>query len=218
MIDSIRDFLESILDAILPPRERSARTKGRTIEEIPLSPTSHDLLGGKVTTIMEYQDAIVQDLIRSLKYDGSGHAAHLAGSALADYLREEIASVRSFSPRPILLVPVPLHPSRFRERGFNQIELVLRALPKEFKDGTLSSIAPQALSRAKATPPQTRLARAQRIKNVSGAFAVLDKDLVRSAYVFLIDDVTTTGATLINAGAPLKRSGAEIAFLALARA
>src|SRR5262249_3988950 len=109
---------ESVLDVVLPLRERSARTKSRTLEDIPLQPTSHDLLGAKITTLMDYQNPAVEDLIRSLKYDGSNHAAHLAASVLADFLREEIASEKSFSARKILLVPIPLYKTRARERGW----------------------------------------------------------------------------------------------------
>lgn len=214
----LRMLLEAMLDAILPLRARSARTKQRSAEDIPLSPTVHELLRVHITTLMDYQNPAVEDLIRSLKYDGSGYGAHLAATLLADYLREEIASHKSFSQKKILLVPVPLHKSRARERGFNQIELVLKALPQEFRDGTLARLAPEVLMRTRATKPQTRLPRSERLSNVAGAFAVKDEPLVRGTHIFLVDDVTTTGATLANAATPLRRAGAEVLLLALARA
>ena len=210
--------LEAILDAIVPLRARSARTKARTAEEIPLCPTAHDLLGVRITKLMDYQNSAVQDLIRSLKYDGSGHAANLAATLLADYLREEISAQRLFSQKRILIVPVPLHKSRARERGFNQIEIVARALPPEFQDGTLASFAPLALARMRATSPQTRLPRSERLSNVAGAFSAPDPASVHKTKIFLIDDVTTTGATLANAATPLRKAGAEVTLLALARA
>ena len=209
---------EAIFDAILPLRERAARTKKRTLEDIPLSPTSHDLLGAKITTLMDYQNPAVEDLIRSLKYDGSNHAANLAATVLADYLHEEIASQKSFSARKVFLVPVPLHKSRTRERGWNQIELVLNALPEEFRNGSLSRVSPDALARTRETKPQTRLPRQERLSNVAGAFAVTNEETVRDAHIFLLDDVTTTGATLVNASTPLRRAGATVTLLALARA
>ena len=210
--------LEAILDAILPLRARSARTKARAVEDMPLSPTVHELLGVQITTLMEYQNLAVQDLIRALKYDASAHAAHLAAAVLADYLREEIASAKAFSTRKILIVPVPLHKKRVRERGYNQIELVTRALPREFRDGTIAMLAPHALARTRETKPQTRLPRSERLSNIAGAFAVQNAELVKKSRVFLIDDVTTTGATLANAATPLRRAGAEVTLLALARA
>ncbi len=209
---------EVILDAILPLRARSVRTKDRRPEDIPLTPTVHDLLRVPITTLMDYQNPAVQDLIRSLKYDGSGYAAQLAAQLLADYLREEIASQRAFSQRKILIVPVPLHRTRARERGFNQIELVLKALPQEFRDGTLATLIPEALTRIRETKQQTRLPRSERLSNVAGAFSAPDQALVSKTHIFLIDDVTTTGATLANAATPLRRAGAEVSLLALARA
>lgn len=210
--------LEVILDTILPLRVRSARTKEREAEDIPLSPIVHDLLGAHITTLMDYQHIAVQDLVRSLKYDGSGYAAQLAALLLADFLREEISSRRTFSQRKILIVPVPLHSSRMRERGFNQIELVLKTLPQEFRDGTLSTFAPEALARTRATAQQTKLSRSERLSNVAGAFSVSNGEGVQKTHVFLVDDVTTTGATLVNAATPLRHAGAEVTLLALARA
>ncbi|HEY4516627.1 MAG TPA: hypothetical protein VJG64_01650 [Candidatus Paceibacterota bacterium] len=214
---TLRSVFEYLLDALVPPRARSARTKARTIVDIPLSPTEYTLLGERITTLMDYRQSEVGDLIRTLKYDGSSHAARLAAEVLAEYLREEIASLKLFSTRPIFLIPIPLHKSRSRERGFNQVALILNALPQEFRDGRIATLSP-ALVRTRATAPQTRLPRPERIKNVAGAFALVDNTLIKRAHVFLIDDVTTTGATLVNAGKVLKASGASLSLLALARA
>ena len=215
---SIFDIFDTVLDAVLPPRERAARTKRRKPEDIPLKPTVHELLGAHITTLMDYRESAAQDLVRSLKYDGSGYASALASTILADYLREEIAAAKNFSTKKILLVPVPLHKNRLHERGFNQIEIVLNALPREFRDGTLAELAPQVLTRERETKPQTHLQRSERLSNVAGAFLAPHPELLKKTHVFLIDDVTTTGATLAHAGAPLRRVGAEVSLIALARA
>ncbi|RJQ34131.1 ComF family protein [Candidatus Parcubacteria bacterium] len=218
MIESLKRGFEAIVDAVMPLRARSARTKERTAEDIPLTPTEHELLGARITTLMDYRNAAVADLIRALKYDRSRYAAKIAADLLADYLREEISSIRAFSTRSIILIPLPLHISRRRERGFNQIELVLESLPQEFKDGTLAIIVKDALERTKATNPQTKLSRKERINNVVGAFTASNTEKIQNAYIFLIDDVTTTGATLLNAGKPLKNFNTEVSLVALARA
>ena len=214
----LRDVFETILDAVLPPRARTARTKQLAAEDIPLSPTSHELLGVKITTLMQYQKKEVQDLIQSLKYDAGARAAHLCAGVLAEYLLEEISSAKQFSQKQILLVPVPLHASRARERGFNQIALVLQSLPPEFRDGTKARLAPEVIVRSRATKQQTRLSRSERLSNVAGAFDVPDASSIKHTHIFLIDDVATTGATLANAATPLRRAGAVVTLLALARA
>ena len=210
--------LEVAFDAILPLRARAARTKSRKAEDFSLSPTVHELLGVRITTLMDYRDSVTQDLIRSLKYDRSGYAAKLAANILEEYLLEEIASYKNFSQKRVLLVPVPLHVSRTKERGFNQIAIVLDALSEDFKNGTIARLAPGVLQRVRETEPQTRLPRSERLSNVAGAFAVPDDAAVKDTLVFLIDDVTTTGATLVNAATPLRRAGASVTLLALARA
>lgn len=214
----MRGVFEVLLDAIIPPHARAARTKRRTPEDFVLSPTVHELLGVQITTLMDYREQPVQDLIRSLKYDRSGHAAHIAATILGEYLLEEIASHRTFSQKQVLIVPVPLHAQRAKERGFNQIELVLHALSAHFKNGESATLVSHALTRVRKTMVQTRLPRSERLSNVAGAFAATDPASIQNTLIFLVDDVTTTGATLVNAATPLRRAGASVIPLALARA
>jgi|SRR3989344_5183903 len=217
-VEKIRAMLLSALDIVLPRKERTIRAENWVIDDLAVSPNTHDACDTRITTILDYRNPAVEDCIRALKYDGSSRSAALLAEALADYLREEISQTKSFSPRQILLVPIPLFKARERERGFNQIEIVLKKLPKEFLDGTLATFAPHALVRSRATKQQTQLARTERLKNMKGAFSVPDVEAVLHAHVFLLDDVTTTGATLAEAAKPLLEAGAEVSALALARA
>lgn len=208
----------ALLDAIVPPRARTANIRSMSAEDIPPSPTVHELLGVRITTLMDYKERGVRDLIQSLKYDGGGKAAHLLASVVAEYLTEEIAGDATFSTKRVILIPLPLHAARKRERGFNQIEAVLERLPQEFRDGTRSHLSRELLVRTRATKPQTRLPRNERLSNVAGAFSIQDGADVSKAHVYLIDDVTTTGATLANAATPLRKAGATVSLIALARA
>src|SRR3989338_1988449 len=214
----MKKFFARFLDLILPRRPRRIRTENRSLMDVPLDSANLESSGMSITTLMNYLDSHVEDLIRSLKYDGSKHAANLCAEALADFLREEIAANQQFSSRRKLIVPVPLHRTRERERGFNQVDMVLRRLPLEFRDGSTAAHAPYALSRIRETHQQTHLPRAERIRNVAGAFAVFNQDMIRGTHIFLIDDVTTTGATLANAALPLINAGATVTLIALARA
>lgn len=214
----IRALFVSALDIILPRKERTIRAENWTLHDLAVSPKIHEACGVQITTLLDYKNPAVEDCIRALKYDGSSRSAELLAEALADYLREQIAEAKSFSPRSILLVPMPLHKIRRRERGFNQAEDVLKKLPAEFLDGTLSAFAPRALLRTRATRQQTRLSRYERLENMAGAFSVPNVENVQGAHIFLIDDVTTTGATLAEAARPLQEAGAIVSALALARA
>src|SRR3989344_7746891 len=214
----VASFIQSVLDVVLPRKGRSVRTEHYRIEDIPIAPSEHEACDVPITTLLSYREPMVEDLVRAVKYDRSAHAAKLLADVLAEYRREEIASIRSFSQRPILLVPMPLHPNRRKERGFNQIEFILEKLPREFRNGPLAAVAHDVLVRVRETQPQTHLPRTERLTNVKGAFALSNMDFVLGSHIILIYDVTTTGATLAEAARPLRNLDVPVSILALARA
>jgi ComF family protein len=119
------------------------------------------------------------------------------------------------------IVPVPLHPSRRRERGFNQSELLaaglLRALEKA-SGRAVPTLATASFRRRRATPPQTGLSVSARRENLRGAFEVVKPEEVRGRTIVLIDDVMTTGSTLSACARALKHAGAtRVLGLTLAR-
>ncbi len=212
----LRRIAESVIDTILPRRERRVRAEQLKPEDVLLSPMQHTVQGCEITTLAEYAD--IRDLIQSLKYDCSIKSARLLAGALADYLHDDIASRKLFSTKQVLLIAVPLDSGRMRERGYNQVAIVLDALPTPFKDGTLCSIDKSALVRTRPTRAQTKLTRSERLSNVAGAFAISGTASLKGTHAYLIDDVATTGATLVNASNPLVLAGAEVTLLAFARA
>ncbi|HEY0200808.1 MAG TPA: phosphoribosyltransferase family protein [Burkholderiaceae bacterium] len=112
-----------------------------------------------------------------------------------------------------LLLPMPLAAPRLRERGYNQAQLLARQLAPGKVDSYL-------LLRPRATPPQAGLARAQRLRNVRGAFAVepLRAHELRGKSIALVDDVMTSGASLCAAAHALRAAGARsVAALVVAR-
>jgi len=114
-----------------------------------------------------------------------------------------------------LLVPVPLHPSRLRWRGFNQALLLARPLARRGR----VRLAPFALARTRPTAPQVGLNDKERQENIAGAFTVRDPVLVRGRSILLIDDVYTTGATVNECARVLRGAGARrVDVLVLARA
>ena len=104
----------------------------------------------------------------------------------------------------MVLVPVPLHPRRRLERGYNQTELLARELQRR----TRLEVAARALVRRKETAPQAGLSAAARRRNVTGAFAVRQRPRVAGRVVVLLDDVWTTGATALACARILKEAGA----------
>lgn len=142
-------------------------------------------------------DGVMRQAIHELKYRNLRALAKPLARLLLDYIRE--------NPVPgEVLVPVPLHRKRWRERGYNQSGLLARELGK--LSGLL--VVDDCLVRQQPTPPQARSASVrERRNNVAGAFTCRDGRL-QGKQVLLIDDVTTSGATLNACAGALKTAGA----------
>lgn len=140
------------------------------------------------------------------------HADLAAGHVLSALMLER-ASVDA-PARPELLIPVPLHAARLRERGYNQALELARPLAHAFAIPLRADL----LLRTRATPPQTGLDAKTRRRNLRGAFAVA-ADAALPDHVALVDDVMTTGATLRECARVLRAAGvARVDVWALARA
>ena len=127
-------------------------------------------------------DGGLRELIHLLKYDRVRSAATVLGRMLA----EAITDLRPhFAPAGTLPVPVPLHASKLRSRGFNQSELIAEAALKGNLDLRLLQLRPQLLKRVRATESQTGLTREQRRENIRGAFAVTS-DEVRGRDILVV--------------------------------
>jgi ComF family protein len=148
-------------------------------------------------------------LIHALKYQGKKSLAEIFGRGLTGLLNSD----------PILkqadgIIPIPLHPSRQRERGYNQTELLAKEISSQIGIPIMS-----ALKRKKNTKSQTTLDGVKRQKNMLDAFAVKDNSTILNKKVILIDDVITSGATINSAAQALLNGGAkEVYGLVIARA
>jgi ComF family protein len=141
------------------------------------------------------------DWVRRFKYPARGLAGlDPAADAAASGLMRRLA--HALPAAPDVVVPVPLHPRRLRERGFSPAALLARAAAREAR----RPFAPVLLERVRDTPSQTSLSRTERRRNVSRAFAARGPAPPR---VWLVDDVATTGSTLAEAARALRRAGAR---------
>jgi ComF family protein len=163
-------------------------------------------------------DGRMRDAIHALEYDRIHPVARRLGSMLA----AAIAQLSLDVPDGLFVVPVPLHRTKHRERGFNQArELAKCAIDALHKShpGWHLTLAPSTLMRLRSTESQAGLTPRQRRQNVRGAFKVSDPSAVHGKNILLIDDILTTGATARAAAQSLRRAGASAVYVAtLARA
>jgi ComF family protein len=147
-------------------------------------------------------DGRLRDILHAFKYERRRSLATRLGRLMADAGRDLLEGSS-------LVVPVPLHRRRERSRGFNQArDLAVRLGPP----------VADVLQRTRATPSQTDLPAARRHANVRDAFVVGPRSCIEGAVVVLVDDVSTTGATLEACARALKEAGArEVRALTAAR-
>ncbi len=133
-----------------------------------------------------------REIVHHLKYSDRVSLAKPIGRMLRELMNRELFTAR-------VVIPVPLHRSRERERGFNQAELIAKelALPVDAR----------LLRRRKKTPTQTGLSRSERARNLTAAFEL--RGIVAGKNVLIVDDVLTTGSTMNEIARVLKRGKAQ---------
>ena len=202
-----------LLDVLFPPSARSRRVAVEKDAPLSCTPNTRNTGSHAITILASYDEPRVRDAICALKFERDQHACGLLADMLDDFLLEHIADEALFGRR-VVAVPIPLGKKRLAERGLNQIESVLRAT-HAVRSGRLTLVP--ALVRTRETKMQSTLRRAERLTNMRGAFGIAPgTPSLHNTTVLLIDDVTTTGATLSEAAHTLKSAGATVQLIALA--
>ena len=141
-------------------------------------------------------DELIRDLLLKLKFTRKKQIAHSLGQLWAAHVKD--------IPKDVSLVPLPMHAKKKRERGFNQAEVLAKALGKKFGVSVVN-----AVERVVDTPPQSGLHPRQRVDNIKGAFAVVKAENAKGKNYIVVDDIYTTGASLNECARVLKDAGAK---------
>jgi ComF family protein len=151
-----------------------------------------------------------QHLLHQLKYQQK----EIIGEWLGEQFAYSLQSKGRFAAVEII-IPVPLHPSRIKFRGFNQCDAIARGMASVLQ----IPIANGILIRSVATQSQTKKNRFQRFENMNSVFDVALSDGIKGKHVLLLDDVLTTGATLVSAAQVLAKAGVQHIYIgAIAKA
>jgi ComF family protein len=164
----------------------------------------------KATAYGSYESGL-RELIHLLKYNQVRPAAKVLGRMLAEAV-EDLQAL--FGETELLVVPVPLHSTKLRQRGFNQSELIARAALKVNSSAGRFQLSLGLLERRRETKSQIGLSRHQRRENIRGAFVVTRPRELAGREVLLVDDVFTTGTTVSECARILRRAGASQVYVA----
>ncbi len=213
-------FLDAILDIIFPAKCISCGHAGSDLctKCLSESPEVERESGKWIFPIYDYRHPPIKKALWLFKYKGKKRLANVFAEIIYGKILEELSdlSIMENFVEPVL-IPIPLSEKRRKERGYNQAELICKKLINinNLRHGIDLRLENNILIKPQETKHQARIEnRAERLKNITGSFAVKNGELLKNKNIILIDDITTTGATLNEARKILKQSGAKkvIAF------
>jgi len=192
------NIFHTLLSIVFPDTTEQALVRGLTAADMDALLHVSPLPQGVGLT--SYRNEHVRALVWEAKYKKNAHAHALMAHVLSEYFSSHYDDVPT-------LIPIPLSPKRAKERGYNQVEEVL----KKVCEDPLMQYDASFLARVRETTPQTQLGRSERLTNLAGAFAVPEekREHVRGKHFILVDDVATTGTTLTEARRALMHAGAK---------
>jgi ComF family protein len=217
-----------MLDVVFPTRCISCGKTGADLCITCLSdaPRAERESAKWIFPLYDYRHPTIKKSLWLLKYSGKKRLANVFAENIYNEMLEELSELSVMENfNNAILIPIPLSLERRRERGFNQAELICQELVKinnlrySVDDKLKFVLAKNILIKPKETEHQARIRdRSERLKNIIGSFAIKNPEqnagLLKNKNIILIDDITTTGATLNEARRILKQSGARkiIAF------
>ncbi len=159
--------------------------------------------------VFSYNEPVIRRSLHSLKYKNNTALAKRLAIPLHDKILQELIHQEKFNgfTKP-LIIPIPLHKKRKRQRGYNQTEILCNEL--SLIDNSFYRTENHVLYKHKHTPSQTEiLNRKKRLKNIQNCFSAKNPEKIQGRNIILIDDITTTGATFNEASRVLKKAGAK---------
>ena len=205
----LTDFIALILAIILPANCLACGKFGESICDncIELLPKEQSPYG--VMTFFAYSDPIVQKAIWLIKYKSASSVIKPFARIIRERIIEELSETNELMlnrGEKIVIVPVPLSKERLKGRGFNQAEVLAREIIKIDSDQSFI-LGNNVIEKIKNTPTQVSIKnRSERLKNLKGAFALINTNAIKDRIVILLDDVSTTGTTLDECTKVLKHA------------
>lgn len=206
LTDTLRSIGVVFSDTVFPLRNTASLVRDVTPETFAKLLTPHLLPSGHIG-LLPYRYTIVRAVILEAKFHRNPKAFSLLGTILTEYLDSMREEMHLLNPGEYTIVPIPLSTTRYRERGYNQVEEVLKCISISYNN--------RAIIRIQDTKPQTSLSKSARMTNVRNAFVTRGTFHMGTTYI-VVDDVTTTGATLNEVATIFRSERVSVVTLALA--
>lgn len=205
----VRDIL---LDFLFPKSRKTLELEALPIEILlkTLPPAMEIGLEQNIIALFDYSHPLVKEIIWEVKYGGNRVLADKLGVILYDTILAELGEINVLEKwHSALLVPMPVSDRRRFERGWNQAELLAKAV-KVRDQGNVLEYLPRQLAKTRHTESQTRTAnRSERAHNLANSMKIINPLSVAGKFVILVDDVVTTGSTFAEARRALREAGAK---------
>ena len=209
---TIKKGLNQILEILFPSRCVGCNSKGdvlclKCVDSLKLAERQTE---NNILALYDYRDPIIKNAIWKLKYHHSPYLGKKFGELLYRSMLEEIYSIKTFSKgSPVFVIPIPISKDKYHKRGYNQSEIIARGFCNNDKERNLK-IKTDIIYKKSNTISQARLTdRSKRLKNIKGTFSIRNEEQIKGKTIIVIDDVTTTGGTILEAIKILKSSGAK---------
>jgi len=217
----LNTILNGILNIVFPVKCVSCGKNGKDfcLKCLSDAPLAERETAKWIFPLYDYRHPSIKKALQLFKYNGKKRLANIFAEILYGKIIEELSELSVMENfTNAILIPIPLSAKRYRERGFNQAELICKELIKLDKEKNFS-LENNILIKPRETEHQARIHnRTERLKNIIGSFSIKNEkeniSKIKGRNIILIDDITTTGATLNEAKKTLKQAGARkvIAF------
>lgn len=170
-----------------------------------------DQLHPWMVSVFRYKNPHIKQSLWKLKYQGAHSIADDLAPYMYDELMDMLGDTLSIEKEKLVLIPIPMTRRKLRERGFNQSDVLAQAVKNQNRE--LFSVSYKSLEKIKETVPQAKIkVRSKRLANMRGVFIVKNPANIKNKTIILVDDITTTGATISEAKKVLKKAGAKQVF------
>lgn len=215
IIYQIKLLINWLMEIIYPSRCLGCRKKEEIFCQDCASKVSRNkkITENNIYALFNYQDPLIKRLIWNLKYYHHPNLGQRLGEILYEEFIEEIAEIKSYLiGQSIIVIPAPLSKNRTKTRGYNQAQKIALGFcsKSNLADFTLRD---DIVFKKIETLPQAKINnREKRLKNIYGVFGLKNEKLIKGKTIIVIDDVTTTGGTIIEIMKILKEGGAQKVF------